>query len=300
MEHLYLYVINSLKQVDKFYFENTRQVRKTMILSGGRSVFFIILSFWICFASYSHAEGVPEAETQSEKTIDYHLAEHQQKHFVNSIGMEFKLLGPGSFIMGSIEGDQDEMPLHLVTISKQFYIGIYEVTQKQWNQIMGYNPSKFHHDDLPVESVSWNKVEKFIEKLSAKEGIQYRLPTEAEWEYACRAGTKTRFYWGNEFDGKYAWCAENSQGATQPVGQKKSNAWGLFDMSGNVYEWCFDSYGEYHDSHTVDPVKDEGVRHVGRGGSWKSPAVACRSSNRGSYHQFRGSEVLGFRLVRPE
>lgn len=150
----------------------------------------------------------------------------------------------------------------------------------------------------PVENVSWNEARKFIAILSEKEGLQYRFPTEAEWEYACRAGTKTKYYWGNEFNGKYAWYRENSGGKTHPVGLKKPNAWGLYDMIGNVYEWCADSYGAFSEGPMVDPVITDGTRRIGRGGCWKSSAEGCRSSNRGSNHPFRRFDVLGFRLVR--
>ncbi len=269
---------------------------------GSRSNFFLIVVIFLGFGfvPYSAAADSATPKSMPGESGGYRMAEFQQNYFVNTIGMKFKLLRPGSFIMGSVEGAEDEMPVHLVTISRPFYIGVYEVTQKLWKQIMGRNPSEFEDDRRPVENVSWNEVQKFIKKLSEKEGIQYRLPTEAEWEFACRAGTKTEYSWGDEFNGEYAWYRENSGGKTQPVGQKKSNAWGLYDMTGNVYEWCVDSYGDYSDGQLVDPENSGGTRRIGRGGSWNSSAEGCRSSNRGSNHPFRRFNVLGFRLVRQQ
>lgn len=272
------------------------------MVSGFRNGCFLIVIICIgCgFVPYSAASDSQFFKSIPGESGSYQMAEYHQNFFVNSIGMKFKLLRSGTFIMGSVEGAEDEMPVHRVTISRPFYMGVYEVTQKQWKKIMGKNPSEFEGDSRPVENVSWNEVRKFIKKLSEKEGVQYRLPTEAEWEYACRAGTKARYYWGDEFNGEYAWYIENSGGSTQSVGQKKSNAWGLYDMIGNVYEWCADSYGEYSGEHFVDPKKSDGTRRIGRGGSWKSTAFGCRSSNRGSNHPFRRFDVLGFRLVREQ
>jgi formylglycine-generating enzyme required for sulfatase activity len=259
----------------------------------------VIICFGYGFLSYA-ADDSALSKSASGDSGAYLMAEYQQDIFVNTIGMKFKLLRPGTFVMGSIDGAEDEMPVHLVTITRPFYMGVYEVTQEQWKQVMGKNPSAFEDDKRPVENVSWNEVLKFIKKLSEKEGVHYRLPTEAEWEYSCRAGTKTRFYWGDEFSGEYAWYLENSGGTTQSVGQKKPNAWGLYDMTGNVYEWCADSYGDYTVGQLVDPEKSGSTRRIGRGGSWNTRAEGCRSSNRGSNHPFRRFDVLGFRLVRDQ
>jgi formylglycine-generating enzyme required for sulfatase activity len=177
---------------------------------------------------------------------------------INTIGIEFILIPAGSFTMGSNDGDSDEKPPHTVTISRPFYIGKYEVTQKQWVIIMGNNPSGFKGGNNPVENVSWNDVQEFIRKLNAKEGTTaYRLPTEAEWEYACRAGSTTKYCFGNDKSqlGQYAWYEKNSDNKTHPVGQLQANAWGLYDMHGNVWEWCEDWYGEdyYSSSPSTDP-----------------------------------------------
>ncbi len=174
------------------------------------------------------------------------------KNLTNSIGMEFVLIPAGEFDMGLASSEVGRLdwegPVHRVKISTAFYIGKYEVTQKQWRDVMGSSPSMFKGDNLPVEQVSWNDVGDFIKKLNEKEGgNKYRLPTEAEWEYAARAGTKTIYSFGDDESmlGDYAWYYENSALKTHDVGQKKSNPWGLYDMHGNVSEWVEDWYGNY-------------------------------------------------------
>ena len=173
--------------------------------------------------------GTLAAQTIPEKTL------------TNSMGMEFVLIPSGTFKMGSDTGDADERPVHQVTISKAFYMGKYEVTQGQWQAIMANNPSASPGDaNRPVDQVAWNDVQTFLSKLNAMEGgQQYRLPTEAEWEYAARAGSTTIFSFGNDPKqlGEYAWYRGNAQRHPHPVGQKRPNAWGLYDMLGNVWEW---------------------------------------------------------------
>jgi formylglycine-generating enzyme required for sulfatase activity len=192
--------------------------------------------------------------------------------------------------MGSTTGSSDEKPLHSVTISKGFYMGKFEVTQKEWVAIMGSNPSYFEGDNRPVERVSWNDVQEFIKKLNAKEGgDKYRLPTEAEWEYACRAGSNGKWHFGDNENqlGDYAWYTANSGNETKPVGQKKPNAFGLHDMHGNVWEWCQDWYGKdyYGNSPKTDPTgPSSGSYRVYRGGSWPdtAPDARCASELRQS------------------
>jgi formylglycine-generating enzyme required for sulfatase activity len=221
----------------------------------------------------------------------------------NTIGMEFVPIPAGKFEMGS---PSDEGPLHHVNIEKPFYMGRYEVTQKQWRAIMGDNPSDFKGDDLPVETVSWYEVREFIKKLNEKEGIDtYRLPSEAEWEYACRAGTTTRYSFGDSESelGDYAWYTVNSGDNTHPVGRKKPNPWGLYDMRGNVWEWVQDSWhSNYNDAPTDGSAWEsgDGTFRVIRGGGWRSFARNCRSALR--FHgvpRFRFSD-LGFRLLREQ
>jgi formylglycine-generating enzyme required for sulfatase activity len=217
--------------------------------------------------------------------------------FKNSIGMEFVKIPSGSFMMGSPTSEKDRSGdeiQHQVTISKDFYLGKYEVTQAQWQAIMGSNPSNFKSDNLPVEQVNWDDTQEFIKKLNAKGEGTYRLPTEAEWEYAARAGT-TGDYYGN-ID-SIAWYKDNSGSKTHPVGQKQANAFGLYDMSGNVWEWCQDWYGDYPSGAVTNPTgATSGSARVSRGGSWSDPAVNLRSACR--YTPSERFSFLGFRLLR--
>jgi formylglycine-generating enzyme required for sulfatase activity len=222
----------------------------------------------------------------------------------------FVLIEPGSFWMGSPESepnrDGDEGPIHKVQISKAFYLGKFEITQEQFETVMGYNPSIFddfetspHH---PVENLSWNEVNLFIKKLNELNIGKFRLPTEAEWEYACRAGTETPYYWGSEmrFNGQseYTWANSRSMAMTHPVGEKKPNSWGLYDMSGNVWEWCSDWYGPYNDSAVVDPSGlNSGKNKVFRGGSWYDFYESHRCANRHRHGTDLGYTAIGFRVV---
>lgn len=219
----------------------------------------------------------------------------EQKTFNNSIGMEFVQIPAGTFAMGEpLEiGTKynDNVPSHLVNISKTFYMSKYEVTQKQWNDIMGNNPSFFRGDNLPVEQISWNDVQEFIKKLNEKEGTnKYRLPSEAEWEWASYSIQKL---------GEYAWYFENSDGKTHPVGQKKPNSKGLYDMIGNVWEWVQDSWHKsYFGSPSDGSVWDGNSSfRVVRGCSWKNFDDRCYSSKRGYENIETRNNYIGFRLV---
>jgi formylglycine-generating enzyme required for sulfatase activity len=202
-------------------------------------------------------------------------------------------------MMGSENGYADEKPVHRVRISRAFEMGKYEVTQAQWQAVMGSNPSLFKGANLPVESASWNDAQQFIQKLNARnDGYIYRLPTEAEWEYACRASS-TGDYAGN-LDAM-AWYDKNSGGKTHPVGQKQPNDWGLHDMHGNVLEWCQDWYDDnyYAQSQNVDPRGSAtGSFRALRGGSWYRGARYCRSAIRHRLTPDFSLNRLGFRLVR--
>jgi formylglycine-generating enzyme required for sulfatase activity len=211
----------------------------------------------------------------------------------------------GSFMMGSNDGRDWEKPVHQVTLS-DFYIGKFQVTQAQWEATMGNNPSYFKGDDLPVEKVSCNNVQEFIIKLNEKTGRKYRLPTEAEWEYAARGGQKSKGYKYSGSDNfiEVAWCYDNSYSKTHPVGQKKPNELGLYDMSGNVREWCADWYDSdyYKNSPKNNPTGPvRGIRsRVDRGGSWDSHAVYCRVSFRDYSTPDLRNNLIGFRLLRTE
>lgn len=200
----------------------------------------------------------------------------------NQLGIEFIYAPAGSFVMGSDKGGMDERPAHRVMLRKGFYIGRYEITQAQWQTVMGGNPSNFKGEDLPVEQVSWTDAHEFIKKLNERgDAFVYRLPTEAEWEYACHGGMT-----GDSMGtlDALAWYFNNSAGKTHPVGEKQPNAWGLYDTLGNVWEWCEDVY---HDSYRGAPTDgsawltggDQKYR-VLRGGSWIDNAFYCRTNER--------------------
>jgi formylglycine-generating enzyme required for sulfatase activity len=270
-----------------------------------------------------------------EKTAKRHQAAWA-KHLgvpvemTNSIGMRFVLIPPGEFDMGSTEADvarlleqakatkqlqwyidqlPAEAPKHRVRITKPFYLGRCEVTQAQYERVVGSNPSKIKDDPQgPVETVSWNDVSEFCRKLGElpqEQGTraEYRLPTEAEWEYACRAGTTTLWYSGDAEGAlkEHAWFGETSAGKTRPVGKKSPNAWGLYDMHGNVWEWCQDWWSDRYD--TTSPMDDPlgasgGWHRVMRGGSWDNSASQTRASYRSKYGPGGRFEYLGYRLAR--
>ena len=239
------------------------------------------------------------------------------------LGVEMVLVPAGEFLMGDDRGDDDEKPAHRVRVSA-FYMDTSEVTQASYGQLMGKNPAKFKRPDKPVERVGWHAAVRYSNARSLREGLTpcydaqtlqcdfaadgYRLPTEAEWEYACRAGATTRYWFGND-PGKLAahgWFKGNAAGTTNPVKRKKPNPWGLYDMHGNVAEWCNDFYGEGYGSQSEgeDPRgPTSGEERVLRGGSWKSTAEGCRSSARNSEAPgfadvCFGYEAYGFRCVR--
>ena len=206
----------------------------------------------------------------------------------------------GRFMIGSTNGDDDEKPVHEVELSS-FSIGKYEVTQAQWKAVMGGNPSSFSNcEQCPVESVSWNDVQEYIRKLNSQTGKTYRLPTEAEWEYAARGGNRSEgtIYAGGNAIGEVGWYSGNSGSTTHPVGQKKANALGLFDMTGNVWEWCSDWYGAYPSSYQRNPQgASSGQLRVLRGGSWYSYELNCRVALRIWDFPDYSYNYNGFRLV---
>ena len=221
----------------------------------------------------------------------------------NSIGMKLVLLPAGGFDMGmSGVGRGPAKPIHRVRITKPFWIGIYEVRQKEYITLGYTNESNHIGPHLPVQNVFWHKAVDFCMELSEKEGVTYRLPTEAEWEYACRADTGDMYGMGE--NANHAWYKDNSGKKPRPVAQKKANAWGIYDMYGNVWEWCSDKFSKryYRKSPLEDPQGPAyGTDHVLRGGAWNSYSVACSA-----FYRYRKSTDscavvcgdIGFRVVR--
>ena len=248
-----------------------------------------------------------------------------KKLFKNTIGMKFVLIPSGRFMMGSHISPEmtaekygnkslskwlnTEHPQHEVRISKAFYLQSTQVTQTQWERVMEYNPSHFNFEgwgrDSPVECVSWDDTQDFIKKLNEMEGTdKYRLPAESEWEWACRAGTRTDFSFGDDASklAEYAWFAKNSQVRTNHVGKMKPNPWKLYDMHGNVWEWVED---DWHDTYNGAPTdcaawveKKKGAKRVLRCGGWQYDAISCRSASRGIRPPGCREAGFGFRLAR--
>ncbi|MBU1569154.1 MAG: formylglycine-generating enzyme family protein, partial [Proteobacteria bacterium] len=253
------------------------------------------------------------AATESKLAVAAKPSELEPK-ITNSIGMTFVYIKPGTFMMGSPAGelgrDSDETQ-HQVTLTRGFYMQTTEVTQGQWQSIMGSNPSYFKDcgGDCPVEKVSWNDAQEFIRRLNQKEGgNNYRLPTEAEWEYAARAGSEAAFSGGGITKTDCAhdpvlnalgWYCGNADKKTHPVAQKNSNSWGLYDMHGNVWEWVQDWKGDYQSGYVTDPTgPSSGSYRVDRGGSWIDDARYCRSADRNEFTPADRDSYLGFRLSR--
>ncbi|OGV57108.1 MAG: hypothetical protein A2X45_09255 [Lentisphaerae bacterium GWF2_50_93] len=220
----------------------------------------------------------------------------------NGVKLEMVLVQPGTFMMGADNISDNEKPVHKVTLTKPFYMGKFEVTQEQWQAVVGDNPSNFKEGKeagkRPVEQVSWNDINtKFLPKLAERmpKGLKARLPTEAEWEYGCRAGA-TGDYAG-ELD-KMGWHSGNSEDKTHPVGGKKANAWGLYDMHGNVWEWCADLKADYTAEEVTDPAGAPSSKfRVGRGGAWSVGENYSKSAFRDWGTQDFKSIRLGFRLA---
>ena len=229
----------------------------------------------------------------------------------NGTEYAFRWCPPGTFLMGSPEDEEsryEDETRHEVTLAHGFWMLETPVTQAMWQSVMGDTPSYFKGDDLPVECVSWNACQDFCGKLSRKLGLKLHLPTEAQWEYACRAGSTTPFSFGETLNGTEANCNGNYPYGTDekglyvekttPVRSYAPNAWGLYDMHGNVWEWCEDRHGDYPTNAVSDPIgSDGGMNCVGRGGSWRNDAECCRSAFRGYDSPGFRSCLLGFRVV---
>jgi sulfatase modifying factor 1 len=227
---------------------------------------------------------------------------------ISDLGLEMLWVKHGTFTMGSpvseAERDDDEIQ-NQVTLTKGFYLGKYEVTQAQWERVMGNNPSYSKGADRPVEQVSWNDAVEFCKKLTEMEkkagrvpqGMSYQLPTEAQWEYACRAGTTTRYSWGDSISSKNASYDRYLHEETTPVGKYPANPWGFHDIHGNVWEWCSDWYGGYPSGSVTNPIgQASGWYRVKRGGSWIHDGAYLRSANREDNSPSRRIIYIGFRV----
>ena len=213
----------------------------------------------------------------------------------------------GTFMMGAMKGDSDasddEKPVHQVTLTNDYYIGETQVTQQLWKAVMGSNPSYFKSDNRPVEKVSWYDCQTFITKLNSLTSQKFRLPTEAEWEYAARGGKKSKgyHYSGSNNLNEVAWYDNNSSSQTHDVATKQPNELGIYDMSGNVWEWCQDRFGSYSSASQTNPTGANSSHYgVNRGGSWFNGARSCRSSNRCHFSHVSSFYNLGIRLVLSE
>jgi formylglycine-generating enzyme required for sulfatase activity len=278
------------------------------------------LLFWV--ALFSATAATPVAPPSAVFPFNLNEAKAHQQAWAkylgqpsvtnNSLGMRLVLIPPGEFVMGSPpaeEGRNANEVQHRVKLTKAFYLAVTEVTQKQWQSVMGKNPSFCVGGSLPVDTVSWDEAGEFCRKLSIREGADYRLPTEAEWEYACRAGTTTPFNTGatisaeqGNYDGRSTY-ADGKKGAFREESTKVAsfapNAWGLYDMHGNVWEWCADWYGEYPTGEAIDPVGPaQGEKRSSRGGCWINYPAICRSAFRGSTVPRSWNFHFGFRVVR--
>ncbi len=250
-----------------------------------------------CFVLLAGIGGASTAQTKA----------NDGTYFVDpATGMEFVFVKGGTFAMGDLYGVgwQEERPVHEVTVS-DFFIGKYEVTQAQWEKVMGYNNSKFQGADHPVDRVSWNEIQEFVEKLRAKTGVPYRLPTEAEWEFAARGGTRDKWAGTNDEAevGDYAWYLHNSNQRSHPVGTKKPNRLGIHDMSGSLWEWVHDRFNyPFPSDHQTDPQgpdtswKDDYRTY--KGGAWDYIPRIVRVSSRSGKEPDYQRPWIGFRLAR--
>ena len=275
----------------------------------GRIVFFVCILGLVASPAWVGCDGGSEGDNKPEtgdRTLD----------LGRGVTMKLALIPAGEFMMGSPPGeedrDDDQGPQHHVRITKPFYMGMHEVTQEQYEAVMGADPSHFKGKDRPVETVSWNDAAEFCRKLSEKTGKTVGLPTEAEWEYACRAGTTTPFHTGEtistdqaNYDGNSTYGSGGKgvyRQKTTAVGSFTPNAWGLYDMHGNVGEWCADWYDEdYYESSPADDPRgpENGHSRVLRGGAWLSMPLYCRSAIRPWFFPVEREAYWGFRVVLP-
>ena len=239
-----------------------------------------------------------------KKYTDLSAINFEDYFLVNGVSFEMVYVEGGTFDMGATteqgsDAESDEKPVHSVTLSG-YYIGKCEVTQELWKAVMGSNPSKFKGTQNPVESVDWEDCQEFVSRLNSLTGRTFRLPTEAEWEYAARGGNKSRHYKYSGSDNIHdvAWYDDNSGSKTHAVGTKSPNELGIYDMSGNVWEWCSDRYGGYSAGAQTNPQgPSSGSYRVLRGGGWFDNARCCRVSFRSDYDPDDSNDSYGLRLV---
>jgi formylglycine-generating enzyme required for sulfatase activity len=262
-------------------------------------------TLWLVFVLALLSTGVFANEEAQKSGLG--VGSHPGAERVINLGgeevMTFVWCPAGTFMMGSppdeLRRDEDERQ-HRVTLSQGFWLAKHEVTQDQWTSVMGNNPSTFRGPQNPVDTVSWDDCQAFIQKLNGQAGVSSRLPTASEWEYGCRAGTTSAYGFGEKRTNvdAYAWFGENSGGTTHPVGRKQANAWGLHDMHGNLWEWCQDWYGAYSSGAVTDPTgPDTGSARVMRGGSYGGLARRSRSAYRSFETPGRAARFIGFRLL---
>jgi formylglycine-generating enzyme required for sulfatase activity len=295
------------------------QSKNKMIGWGLAILAAVVISVFLAWRSGPHAISVPAPANSTSagsvvthpKTVEQPSLDMSTKVRKLSLGggVDLELLPcpAGTFTMGSPAGEADrsaDETQHQVTLTKPFWLGKTEVTQAQWQAVMGANPSQFKGNDLPVEHVSWDDAASFCKKLTERAqaagtlpaGYEYRMPTDAEWEYACRAGS-TGPYAGARLD-DLGWYYGNSGRTTHAVGTKQANAWGLVDMHGNVCEWCQGWYGDYPAGVAPDPTGlATGTSRVSRGGSWSSLASSCRAAYRCGFVPSFRNDFLGFRIA---
>jgi formylglycine-generating enzyme required for sulfatase activity len=217
------------------------------------------------------------------------------------LGEPFAFVPRGSFMMGSYQGFPLELPVHYEEIRRDFFLGVYPVTQRLWQTVNGNNPATFQMGDAwPIENIDWHDACEFCRKFGSLIGETVRLPMEAEWEYACRAGSTTEYFWGSESRSarEYAWFDINSIDSTQPVGTKNANPWGLYDMAGNVWEWCVDLWRDNYAAEPDETKSSDGMNsRVIRGGAWDMDVFRCRSAYRSCEGEYISSKKIGLRLL---
>ena len=243
---------------------------------------------------------VPNKPGGDPATSTNYKAEEDYKETLLNLNLDMVYVQGGTFDMGEAAVGYDwAQPVHKVTVSS-YHIGKYEITQAQWKAVMGTSPSMFTGDNLPVEKVSWIEAKEFCDSLSKKTGKKYTLPTEGQWEFAARGGTKSKgyLYSGSNAVEDVAWYSDNSNSTTHAVGTKAANELGIYDMSGNVWEWCADWYAPYSSDAVTDPTgPDTGTLRVIRGACWDYFADDCRVSNRGGNYPISRENFIGFRVV---